>query len=254
MNEGQFEFSSMGIGRLLKHGRMAVPPNQRPYSWEDQHVDALLDDLQEAIEGNESDYFLGTIVLVNSDVDQPSIVDGQQRLATTSIIFASIRDKIFELRHEESGRTIDRDFLRQHNISTNRREPRLKLSTEDNEFFANNILRAPYDTEAAPEIDIARLRSSNIRLKNAAKRVDEFFVQLLKDTKSSNRAEVLVKWAQFLDERARVVVVRVPDEFGAYRMFETLNDRGLRASQADILKNHFFSRITQPAVWTLVCG
>ena len=38
------------------------------------------------------------------------------------------------------------------------------------------------------------------------------------------------------------MVVSVPDEIGAYRMFETLNDRGLRASQADILKNHFFSK------------
>jgi len=36
--------------------------------------------------------------------------------------------------------------------------------------------------------------------------------------------------------------VRVPDEIGAYRIFETLNDRGLRASQADILKNYLFSK------------
>jgi hypothetical protein len=47
---------------------------------------------------------------------------------------------------------------------------------------------------------------------------------------------------KFLEQKTTVVVVRVPDEIGAYRIFETLNDRGLRASQADILKNYFFSK------------
>jgi hypothetical protein len=39
-----------------------------------------------------------------------------------------------------------------------------------------------------------------------------------------------------------VLVVSVPDDVSAFRMFETLNDRGLKASQADILKNYFFSK------------
>jgi hypothetical protein len=34
----------------------------------------------------------------------------------------------------------------------------------------------------------------------------------------------------------------VPDSFNAYTLFETLNDRGLRASQADILKNYLFGK------------
>src|SRR5258706_15626003 len=53
---------------------------------------------------------------------------------------------------------------------------------------------------------------------------------------------LLNKWVDFLEDNATVLVVTVPDEVGAFRMFETLNDRGLRASQADILKNYFFSK------------
>src|SRR5215467_6937394 len=49
MPGGQFEFNSMGIGRLLNQGRLAVPPNQRSYAWEEQHVGALLKDLSLAI-------------------------------------------------------------------------------------------------------------------------------------------------------------------------------------------------------------
>ena len=39
-----------------------------------------------------------------------------------------------------------------------------------------------------------------------------------------------------------VIAIKVPDHINAYTMFETLNDRGLRASQTDILKNFLFGR------------
>ena len=46
----------------------------------------------------------------------------------------------------------------------------------------------------------------------------------------------------FIEHQALVVLLRVPDQTNAYRMFETLNDRGLRTSQADLIKNHLFWR------------
>ena len=49
-------------------------------------------------------------------------------------------------------------------------------------------------------------------------------------------------WVSFLEHSAAVVLVRVPTGANAYKMFETLNDRGLRTSQADLIKNHLFGR------------
>ena len=46
----------------------------------------------------------------------------------------------------------------------------------------------------------------------------------------------------FLEFKARVVLLKVPDDSDAYQMFETLNDRGLRTSQADLIKNYLFGR------------
>ncbi len=243
MPGGQFEFNSMGIGRLLNQGRLAVPPNQRSYAWEEQHVGALLKDLSDALDNGERDYFLGTVVFVRTDTE-PSIVDGQQRLATTAIILATIRNLMFELSRDQGARAVDRDYLRQYNISADREEPRLQLNAEDNDFFINTVLRAPYDEAVKPEpkSDDA-LRASNLRLQRAAEVATEFFREKIgHNAKEKERADVLVDWVKFLVDGARVVVVTVPDEIGAFRMFETLNDRGLRASQADILKNYFFSR------------
>ena len=85
----RFEFHGCGIGELLKRGRVQVPPNQRSYAWEERHVRNLLEDLSEAIGNNAEDYFLGTIVVVSDGTADPSIADGQQRTATTTILYGS---------------------------------------------------------------------------------------------------------------------------------------------------------------------
>lgn len=71
---------------------------------------------------------------------------------------------------------------------------------------------------------------------------EEFINDAVKPLPQGAHAAHLIRWMKFIEHNATVVVVTVPDEIGAFRIFETLNDRGLRASQADILKNYFFSK------------
>ena len=56
-------------------------------------------------------------------------------------------------------------------------------------------------------------------------------------------------WLSFIENSAQVITLKVPDDMNAYVMFETLNDRGLRVSQSDLVKNYLFSeaagRITE---------
>lgn len=50
------------------------------------------------------------------------------------------------------------------------------------------------------------------------------------------------RWVSFVEHNALAVLLRVPDTADAYKMFETLNDRGLRTSQADLIKNYLYGR------------
>jgi len=84
-------FEHKGIGTVLSQNTLAVPLNQREYSWEEEHVTDLLTDFSNAIASNKSAYFLGTIVLTGGG-NVPEVSDGQQRLATTTILLAAIRD------------------------------------------------------------------------------------------------------------------------------------------------------------------
>jgi uncharacterized protein with ParB-like and HNH nuclease domain len=99
----QITFEPLGIGNLIRRSRHIVPPNQRSYAWEERNVRELLQDLnggmsRQLAAGIVPEYFLGTIVLVEGkDGRPPHISDGQQRLATTSIVLARMRDILKEM-------------------------------------------------------------------------------------------------------------------------------------------------------------
>src|SRR5688572_19784126 len=85
-----------------------IPGYQRPYAWTETQAEELFDDLWEFLrhnpEANPNDadavekastYFLGSIVLIK-DKDKPeaTVVDGQQRLTTLTLLLACIRAQL----------------------------------------------------------------------------------------------------------------------------------------------------------------
>jgi hypothetical protein len=221
---------------------MEVPPNQRSYAWEERHIQNLLTDLNEAISAHSDDYFLGTVVLVQPEKGLPLIADGQQRIATTTILLCRIRDKLIELNRGGSAESLDRDFLRNIDRDTEAVVPRIKLNLEDNDYFIRRILLSPKDSDYQASLNVMPARTSNERLQTASNIAEKFIREILGPIPATAHAETLLRWVNFLEKSAGLAVVTVPDEASAFRIFETLNDRGLRASQADILKNYFFSR------------
>src|SRR6267154_4606967 len=111
---GNFTFEPKTVGKLLKSERLRVPVNQRSYKWEDVHIKNLLADFDEAITNDDNDYFLGTVVLVKKGKDDPVVQDGQQRLATSTILLARIRDRLFDASRERAAQSVDSEFIRSY--------------------------------------------------------------------------------------------------------------------------------------------
>lgn len=238
-----FIFQPTGIGAMLKQGHLIVPPNQRSYAWRERHVEVLLKDLWSAMSGvKQADYFLGTIVLIQSSGNALTIVDGQQRLATVSIIFARIRDYFSLLKREGSARSVQETFIGHIDPRSEQVAPRLHLNDDDNDFFWNVILLPPRPADKPLELIGIPNRSSHRRMLRASEKARTYIGDILKPLNIEDRINILLRWYDFLDSNAHVLSATVADEEAAYRLFETLNDRGLRASQADILKNFFFSK------------
>lgn len=223
-----------GIGQFLKMNKLIVPKYQRDFAWEEKHVTDLLDDIHTAIRNNESEYFIGSIVIKQNKDNRSEVVDGQQRLATITILIQVI-SSIFE-KNGENKRAfqIANDYLLSHDLRTEEEEPHLILNQNDQDFFVENILK----NEKIENVN--SLRSSHQRLYDTKiiirKRLENIF------SSSNNDLDILVDWIEYISTNVRVIWVEVPDYSNAFTIFETLNDRGLDLAISDLLKNYLFHK------------
>ena len=142
--------SREALANALKTFELSMDSNQRSYAWERENARELFQDLQKAIDDDESEYFLGSIVVTRSD---GHVVDGQQRLATTSILLAAMRDYCLENNDPARADEIERTYLFSRSFRTQEIAPRLSLGKRDHDFYTKRVLSRPGDPERNTEPD-----------------------------------------------------------------------------------------------------
>ena len=233
--EGLIGFEQAGIGSMLKQHRLRVPRNQREYAWTEREVGQLFTDIARAIV-EDTNYFLGTIVTIPRGGGHLEVVDGQQRLATTAILLSAIRAYMSTIGEDLLSQAIQSDFLTGIDRASRTHVPKLVLNTTDHELF-----RAILSHKIGSELPQPVLESHRLLL-SAYGQATKHVLSVVAQHDKLDHGDRLNDWVTFIEARARVVLLKVPDDSNAYRMFETLNDRGLRTSQADLIKNFLFGR------------
>ncbi len=205
-----------------------IPDYQRPYAWTTEQAGELFDDLISAMQdarvpGATSQYFLGSIVLIKNDREpKSSVVDGQQRLSTLTMLFAVLREVMPDAADDIT------DFLyKKGKVSLGEKnEYRLTAREEDADFFRRYIQEPG---------GIAQLVVNADKLKDSCLRYRENATLLLTKAKALTSADLIALW-QFLANDCSLVVISTPDLEAAYRIFSVLNNRGLDLAPIDILK------------------
>jgi uncharacterized protein with ParB-like and HNH nuclease domain len=123
----QIEITPETIGHVLKDNELAVPVHQRSYKWEKEQIQDLFQDLAGAIKDNLAEYFLGSIVVVKAD-GRLEVNDGQQRLATSLILLAAIRDYFATHNDSKTANAIESDFILTTHRRTGDQIPKLTLN------------------------------------------------------------------------------------------------------------------------------
>jgi uncharacterized protein with ParB-like and HNH nuclease domain len=237
------------FGDLIGNGKTyRVPSFQRDYSWDEENWEDLWQDILVLHNNPDSSHYMGALVLQNSSASDKefTIIDGQQRLATLSIIAIAVIEKIQKLVEQEEQKEANQErqeILRRTYLSD--RDPRslrysskIILNENNNDFYQSNLinLRRP--------LNIRSLSKSNQLLWQAF----QYFSNRLEEL-----SEVILsgeKLAEFLTNiiarRLLFIQINVEDELNAYTVFETLNARGIELSSTDLLKNYLFSLFQGP--------
>lgn len=246
MNDINFEGS--GIGKYISNNFLKVPTYQRSYAWEEQHIRDLLNDIDNS---KFNEYFIGTLVVVKRN-GYFEIIDGQQRLATVSIIFA-IMHNIANAVNIQHADTYCQKYLSEYIYATKEHNPKLTLNDSDHNFYYNTIIKG--------KKDVVINKNSNERILKSFDIVSKFLNKKIDNTKDKpeDKISYIFELEKFLEEDLKIIVVTVSDEADAYTIFETLNDRGLALSQVDLIKNYLFSKSEDrlneaQAKWSAITG
>src|SRR6266404_1614203 len=119
MQDARIQFSLSGIGTQLKERLLAVPVYQRSYAWTTEQVTEFWGDIRAAHSERSPEYFFGTVVLTRqASPPRDSIIDGQQRFATVSILLAAIRDEYASRGDQRRRDILQRDYLSTADLAT----------------------------------------------------------------------------------------------------------------------------------------
>ncbi len=197
-----------------KHS-LKVPRYQRAYTWSEREVRQLIQDLWRAFNRKATFYFIGQIVLVKNNKNQREISDGQQRLATLTMLIAYVRDRLPGRAKHYQALIMDGD------------QPRLLLREDDAGFYRGFVQEPGQMAEMARHAEIG-IDSKDL-LCAAARTIEEDLDEL--DDRELD---------SFMSYVARFCTLNVvdADERGcAQRVFASLNKGGSPLSGADIIKS-----------------
>ncbi len=218
------------IQELLANKKYSLDYYQREYSWQTKHVIELIDDLvskffdsyedehERSQVGNYSHYFLGSIIICEKR-SQRFIIDGQQRLTTLTLLLMRLH-RLIEDEDQKSQIALLIFSLRRGKKSFN-------LDISDRE----TIMESLYSGTFFEPID----QPESIR--NIADRYIDIENQLRIPKKA------LPYFVDWLLERVFLVEITAYADDDAYTIFETMNDRGLSLSPADMLRGYLLSNI-----------
>ncbi|SHE29299.1 Protein of unknown function [Ruegeria intermedia] len=218
-----------GIGHLISDKKIEVPAYQRSFAWEKDQVTDLFRDINDAIRANAPEYFLGTIVLTPAENDKTHVIDGQQRIATTLVFIAEVRNFLRARGDVDRAETIQSGYIAKRDRRTLETQANVVLNESDNPFFQTVVVE-----DGAMETGT----EAHTRIKDAKTIAREFVDRIA--AQSHEPVEALNDWLDYIDNKAKVIVVNVSSEANAYTIFEVLNDRGIDLSIADLLKNYLF--------------
>ncbi|WP_169807086.1 GmrSD restriction endonuclease domain-containing protein [Micromonospora rosaria] len=215
-----------------------IPLYQRTYSWKRPQLDRLWSDILELLDTTGTDsHFLGPIVLAPSHnmtasgVQSWLVVDGQQRLTTLSILLAAIRDLASgpsaRLARKISTQYLINEFADGINSYT------LLPTQADRAAWRAIIDRMPNAGGADKIGDAYRFFRSKI---------DQLFLDAVGDSEGD---EVLEKLEGIVATKLSFVEISAQAGDNAYRIFESLNNTGLKLTQADLLRNYLFMRLPE---------
>lgn len=231
-----------------------VPIYQRPYSWGIQETDILYEDIKNSyMEYNEENFnglFAGTIYLKNEGnpygrFNEYSIIDGQQRISTLTLLYLTIYIVACERKIEnEKEMIIIKDFLWKYHDRENQKNKRLiELGNIDKNLLISIFDNVYSDSKNAYKTILEYNDFKSEAEEKIIENIQFFYNNLLKDFPKSDD---LINFSDYILGATQFVKIEVnTDMKKVFEIFESINSKGKQLSQIDLIKSYIFQVIPE---------
>lgn len=238
-----FKTENNTFRKLIGNGlTYRIPRFQRDYSWSNDEWEDLWADILSTLNSDgEPSHYMGYLVLQSADDKTFDVIDGQQRLTTLSLIVLAVLknvQRLIDAKNEAEPNTQRLNQIRQTYVGyldpvTLIARPKLTLNRNNNNYYQTYLV----PLERLPQ---RGFRASEHLLRKAFEWFDKRVADYLRAS-TGDEGKRLAQLVEDVSDRLFFTVITVTDELNAYKVFETLNARGVRLSATDLLKNHLFS-------------
>ena len=229
---------------LIGNGKKyRVPSFQRDYAWEEEQWEDLWNDIQELLISKGNFHYMGALVVEAVSDREFQIIDGQQRVATLSVLALAVIDRLRTLPSDTTTQAANAErafelrkrFIGEKDPASLLESSKLFLNDTDDGFYQD------YLVQLRPPLNPRGLPKSNRLLWQCF----GWFQKRLTDSGLEGEALARVL-SDTVARQLLFILITVEDDISAYTVFETLNARGLELSSTDLLKNYLFSRVATP--------
>ena len=210
MGTKSLEAKLLSVGDLFAEAdaHYEIPIYQRNYAWGVEQIEQLIDDVWQAAQAKDEEYFLGNLIVARQDQSGEAkrvtyeVIDGQQRLTTLYMLLTFLRNELKAVRIELKA----------------------KLTYQSRRTATDALagLTTSEDEEGS---------GIHTGFKSIESRMGRF---------DRNGGE-LERFAEFLRNQVQLVRAALPDKTDLNKYFEIMNTRGQQLQQVDIVKARLMS-------------
>ena len=229
------------VRELLSGVKYGIDFYQREYVWARRNIEELLNDFEARFLASFDEshdrfavskyphYFLGTIITI-VESGMRYIVDGQQRLTTLTLLLIYLQNQLTD----ESQKSTVGLLIYSHGYG----KKSFNLAIPEREA----CMDALYNGNGAGAVE-----SNDASVNNLIERfsdIEELFPETLQGT-------VFPYFVDWLIESVNLVEIEAQTDDDAFTIFETMNDRGVNLSQADMLKGFLLAHVNETDVQSM---
>lgn len=222
---------SKTLADVLRGNFLRIPRFQRPYDWDRDNLTEFWTDLKDRVE---PEYFMGSLVVFGDQKEKNllSLVDGQQRITTITIMLSILRNTLDEYGEKGPAAAIH-DLIETRDLDN---KSRFVLEHDPADRYMQSAIqtRNP-DRKVKPE----GTQQDNLF---AAYRYLSSALSSHIDSELKGKKVKIVEYLKHLRDcllQMHFISIELDNEDDAYLIFETLNTRGKDLRASDLLKNHF---------------